>query len=114
MPLPSDDLVLIGQWVGALNADLPPQAASQLRYEFETDRNAVTLFECRPVSPDEAESDWLRQEFARLRFTRSTGCQLYWADRNSNFHVYDGLEPSWDVRPLLDEIDEDPTCIFFG
>lgn len=111
MPLPSEDLEVIGQWVDALNADLPPHAATVLRYEFDTDRNAVTLFECRPLTP---ESDWLRQEFARLRFTRLKGWELYWADRNSDFHVYAGIEPSWDVQPLLDEIDDDPTCIFFG
>ena len=114
MVLPSDDLVVIRRWVDAINADMPPHVAGQLRYEFDTDRNAVTLFECRPLLPDKPESDWLRQEFARLRFTRLKGWQLYWADRNSDFHVYDGLEPGWDVRPLLDEIDEDPTCIFFG
>jgi len=39
---------------------------------------------------------------------------LYWADRNERWHRYRDLDPSENVSTLLDEIDEDPTCIFFG
>ena len=52
--------------------------------------------------------------FARLRFTRSRGWELYWVDRNSDFHIYDLIEPTQDITKLLDEIDRDPNCIFFG
>jgi hypothetical protein len=52
--------------------------------------------------------------FARLRFTRSRGWELYWSDRNSDFHVYEDAGPTQDVTVLLDEIRRDPTCIFFG
>jgi hypothetical protein len=51
---------------------------------------------------------------ARLRFTPSRGWELYWADRNSDFHVYDLIDPTQDVTVLLDQIKRDPTCIFFG
>ena len=39
---------------------------------------------------------------------------LYWADRNSRWHRYDDLEPTSVVDDLINEIDRDPTCIFFG
>jgi hypothetical protein len=39
---------------------------------------------------------------------------LYWRDRNLRFHIYDLLEPSNRVDDLLNEIDRDPTCIFWG
>jgi len=39
---------------------------------------------------------------------------LYWSDRNQRRHKYDLIEPSSDVRALLDELDRDPTCIFWG
>jgi hypothetical protein len=52
--------------------------------------------------------------FARLRFTRSRGWELYCTDRDSNFHLYEQAEPTLDVAELLAEIDDDPTGIFFG
>ncbi len=33
---------------------------------------------------------------------------------HQRWHLYDLLEPSPDVLVLLDEIDRDPTCIFWG
>ncbi|MEO6629353.1 MAG: DUF3024 domain-containing protein [Aquihabitans sp.] len=39
---------------------------------------------------------------------------LYWPGRNREFHPYDLIEPSPTVESLLDEIDTDPTCIFWG
>jgi len=39
---------------------------------------------------------------------------LFWRDRNQKWHKYDLVEPSSDVLVLLDEIDRDPTCIFWG
>jgi hypothetical protein len=39
---------------------------------------------------------------------------LYWSDRNARWHRYDLVEPSAEVTALLDEIDRDPICIFWG
>jgi Protein of unknown function (DUF3024) len=39
---------------------------------------------------------------------------LYWRDRNLRFHSYDLLAPSNRVDDLLDEINRDPTGIFWG
>lgn len=114
MPLPEQDVTRVNQWIDRLNAGMPPHVASQLRYETATYRNAVTLLECRSMDPLEPEGEWYRLPFARLRFTRSRGWELYWADRNSEFHIYDELPPMPTVDRLLREIDDDPTCIFFG
>ncbi|CAN5863504.1 hypothetical protein BH09ACT7_BH09ACT7_20350 [soil metagenome] len=111
MPLPTEDVAVIREWAGALNAGMPPQVAAELRYEIETDRNAVTVFECRQMDTSES---WFKVPLARLRFFRSRGWELYYADRDSNFHVYEQVEPTQYVAELLDEIDDDPTCIFFG
>lgn len=39
---------------------------------------------------------------------------LYYADRNSKWHLYYEIEPSADFDDLLREVDEDPTGIFWG
>jgi len=112
--MPEEDVVAVRDWVEALNSSMPTHVASQLRYELDLYRNALTLMECRPTLLDDPGSDWFRVPFTRLRFTRSRGWELYWADRDSNFHVYDSIEPTQNVAILLAEIDDDPTCIFFG
>ena len=39
---------------------------------------------------------------------------LYWADRNSRWHRYDDLDTDRPAQALIDEIEADPTCIFWG
>lgn len=114
MPLPAEDVELIRGFVTELNADMPPHVASQLRYRLDTDRNAVTVVECRAMEPEKPAADWFELFVARLRFTRSRGWELYWPDRDSNFHLYEAAEPTQNVALLLAEIENDPTGIFFG
>jgi hypothetical protein len=114
MPLPADDVELVRAFVIRLNADMPPHVTSELRYRLDTYRNAVTIVECRRMGPEKPGADWFEVFVARLRFTRSRGWELYWPDRDSNFHLYEAAEPTQDVGLLLAEIDNDPTGIFFG
>ncbi len=59
------------------------------------------------------ELQWL--PIARLRYTAAgRSWTLYWRDRNFRFHIYDLLAPSNRVDDLLNEIDRDPTYIFWG
>ena len=114
MPLPDQDVAVVCDWVDAFNADMSARVASQLRYRLDIKRNALTMVECRPASVDDLDGNWFEVFVARLRFFRSRGWELYWADRDSNFHVYELVEPTQRVDVLLDEIDRDPTGIFFG
>jgi len=114
MPLPAADVELVAAFVNKLNAGMPPHVASQLRYRLDTDRNALTVVESPAVDPGQSTGDWFDVSVARLRFTRSRGWELYWPDRDSTFHLYEAVEPTQDVTLLLEEIDNDPTGIFFG
>ena len=59
--------------------------------------------------------EWTSFPIARLRYTAATKSRtLYWRNRNLHFHIYDLLPPSDRVDDLLNEIDRDPTCIFWG
>jgi hypothetical protein len=78
-----------------------------------TTGNSVTIFDCRPPwHPNLTE--WSKVRVAQLRYSAST-CQwsLYWADRNGRWHPYDDLD-SGPVDKVLNEIEADPTCIFWG
>lgn len=114
MPLPADDVRLVEEFVTNLNAGMPPHVANQLRYRLDTYRNGLTIVECRAVDLEQPAGDWFDVFVARLRFTRSRGWELYWPDRDSEFHLYEAVKPTQDVTRLLAEIDSDPTGIFFG
>lgn len=59
--------------------------------------------------------EWTRFPIARLRYTKSTGLwTLYWRDRNLRFHVYDRVAPTASITEPLNEIERDPTAIFWG
>ena len=54
-------------------------------------------------------------DIARLRYTKAAKCwSLYWRDRNLRFHQYDQLPASPHIVDLLQEVDRDPTAIFWG
>jgi hypothetical protein len=60
-------------------------------------------------------SEWTREPIARLTYSKQAGSwTLYYADRNERFQRYWECEPSAHVADLLEEIDADPTCIFWG
>jgi hypothetical protein len=112
--LPETDLARVHRWVAARNEQIPPEAKSKIRVEAEVTERAVTIVECSPPWDPELGPDWLRVPVARLRYTKSS-CEwsLFWPDRNSKFHAYDAPSTT-SIAVLLDEIDADPTCIFWG
>lgn len=113
--LPDLDVARVRRWVDALNDELPPRAADEIRYEMDIDGGAITLLECRPPWREDFGPEWTRMPIARLRYTVSRRVwTLYWQDRHLRFHVYDRVEPTPDVDALLAEIDADPTSIFWG
>ncbi len=92
---------------------MPPQIRDKVRLGYKFRGNSVTLFEQRPAFTD--PDKWVDIVVAQFRFDPSNGeWTLYCADRNSRWHVYYDLEPNTDFEVLLQEVDEDPTGIFWG
>ena len=114
--LPETDLARIHRWVRKENEKIPPHTRTEVRIELDVDPRSVTILECRPPwDPELMGPEWTRSPVARLRYTRSRReWPLYWPDRHSRFHLYDRTPPTGDVRTLLEEIDRDPTSIFWG
>jgi Protein of unknown function (DUF3024) len=94
-------------------ARVPVRLRHQVRVEAAVRGNSVTLFDCRPPwHPNLTE--WSKVRVAQLRYSASTyQWSLYWADRNGRWHPYDDLD-SGPVDKVLNEIEADPTCIFWG
>lgn len=114
--LPETDVARIRRYVAARNDGIPPEARDQIRIELDVDARSVTILECRPPwRPSGGPEEWTRLPIARLRYTQSRReWAIYWRDRNIEFHRFDLVDPSPVIDDLLDQIDADPTGIFWG
>ena len=91
----------------------PIEHADKVRIEASARGKTVTIVERRPPW-DGIGNEWTSHGLARLRFdSDTTKWALYWSDSNGSFHLYDLIEPGT-VTTLLEEIERDPTCIFWG
>jgi hypothetical protein len=94
---------------------IPPELRDQIRLEYSVRGNAITIVERRPPWREDFGPDWSSLKVAQLRYDSPTGSwALYWRNRNERWFRYPDADPSSDIRSLLDEIDADPTCIFWG
>jgi Protein of unknown function (DUF3024) len=94
---------------------VPPRAREEVRVDAELEGNAVTVVERRPSWRPELSPEWTSSSIARLRYVvRDQSWTMQWRDRNGRWHRYADANPTDDVTVLLNEIDEDPTGIFWG
>ena len=90
-----------------------PESADQLRLDYEIDRQSVVVFEERPDWMDATQR--MHTPVAKLRFVRTTGAwTLYWMRADLKWHRYEPAEPTADLAALVDVIDRDEYCAFFG
>jgi len=110
--LPEADVDRVRLWC---EARVPKELRDRVRLECAAEPRSVTIVERYPRHPEDPDGDWTRTVVARLRYTKASGLwSLYWPDRDSAFHEYDGLRPSRRVTDLLREVERDPTGIFWG
>ena len=92
---------------------IPPEVSHQLRLGYEMRGSSYTLFEERPAFDDPAT--WVQLPIARFRYNLTRGLwTLYWADSHTRWHRYDLIGPAKTLGPLIEEVDRDPTHIFWG
>jgi hypothetical protein len=94
------------------NIRIPENIRDKIKMVFKISGNKLTLFESRPFSAD--PSVWTQSPVAQFRFDeRSMKWTLYSADRNSKWHIYPGIKPTAILEYLLQEVDNDPTHVFY-
>ncbi len=93
---------------------VPVQHQDKIRMEVDLRGKTVTIVECRPPWHEMLEPEWTRHGVARMKYSSENHkWTLYWADRNSRWHVFDLIEPG-SIDSILQEIELDRTCIFWG
>lgn len=114
MSLPELIRKLVEKKIGSYcEQKIPEGVRDKVRAAYRVRGNAVTIFEQRPTfgKPEK----WVDIPVAQLRYDEATKkWELYCADRNGRWHDYLYVEATPDVDKLLQEIDEDPTGIFWG
>ena len=94
-------------------ARVPEYARGQVRVDFKFRGNSVTLFEERPAFG--RPETWVEIVIAQFRYDRDNGeWTLYCANRNSKWLRFTEVDPNSDFESLLQDVDEDPTGIFWG
>jgi nucleoid-associated protein YejK len=92
---------------------VPVEIRHQLLHDFRFVRSDIELFERRPHYLERHRH--VEHVVAKFRYNAKRGSwTLFWSDRNLRWHAYDGLEDRRDFLELLREVENDPTCIFFG
>lgn len=66
-------------------------------------------------NPTDDRAAWTKMKIARIDFDQASRGWTLWAyDRNERSLFYPELEPNVSLDAVIQEIDEDPTCIFWG
>ena len=92
---------------------VPEHVRDKVRLEFRIKGERVTLLERR--LPFRGKGEWTELVVAQFRRDQDTGYWvLYCADRNSRWHQYEGIRATKTLKPLLAEVDRDPSGIFWG
>lgn len=92
---------------------IPVEIREKVKLGYKFRGNSVTLFEERPAFRD--PHTWVTIVIAQFRFeTKNKLWTLFCADRNSKWHEYIYCEPSTDLSDLIQAVEEDETCIFWG
>ena len=92
---------------------VPPQERSRVRVDYRIEGNAVILYEERPsFSPP---YEWQAMVVAKFTYV---GTRREWRlscqHRDRRWHSYQALPVANSLATLLDEVDSDPTGIFWG
>ena len=113
MAIDDADIARLRRWAVE---HVPAHVREQVWIEVDVASTSLTVVECRPPwDPNRMGPEPTRQRIARLRFTASRReWTLYWCDHNDRFRRYEPLQPQSSIQRLMDEIDRDPTCIFWG
>ena len=115
MPLPAvqirECLIATGEFLSKRRP--PPELRDKVDYRADIYGQDVTLISVRPAYGDETRK--AEYPFAKARWvgTRKVW-RLFWMRADLKWHSYQPLPESPSIGTLLQEVDRDPHCCFFG
>ena len=92
---------------------VPPEARAKVRVGYRIAGSSVILYEERPAF--RPPHDWQELVVAKLTYVGTRRkWRLYCQHRDRRWHAYQALPAASSLAALLDEVDRDPTGIFWG
>ena len=92
---------------------VPAHVRDKVWMVFRRRGGTFTLFECRPYWQDESQTT--ESPIARFVYHEdSPHWELKWCDRNDRWHPYQNVGRAAHLETLVEEVDLDPTGIFWG
>lgn len=107
--LPELDVEKVRRWC---KARVPARVADQVRLDVTVRGRRISIHECRP--PFMGVGDWSATAVAQLRYEGDGLWTLYFGDRNGKWVEYYDLEPGQRIDVMIAELEDDPTCVFWG
>jgi hypothetical protein len=93
---------------------VPLHARSQVRLEYQIRGNSIILIE-RRIPWNDPDGEWTSSPTAKFTFDQKRHLwKLLWPDRNGRFHKFDPPMESSRIADLIESVDRDETCIFWG
>ena len=90
-----------------------PELRNQLRFEYSIRRHDIEIFEARPDWQDPVQE--MKHPVAKVRYVRSTNeWRLFWMRRDLKWHSYEPHAVGRSLEELVEEVDRDEHCCFFG
>ena len=116
VPLPDDvkddALGLVATYCAT---QVPSEHADAIRVEYTVRGNTITIHERRPPWREDIGPEWTSMRICSMEWDPATRLwTLYARDRNDRRLEYPYVGPAPSVKPLLAELDNDPTGIFWG
>ena len=92
---------------------IPDHQRSQVKVFFEIKGYDVRIIESRPSI---AYSHlWIDTPIAKLQYNPDTlGWQLYWIRASGKWQKYPGLNPTNNLKAVINTVTEDPYRVFWG
>ena len=92
---------------------VPAAVRSKVRVGYRIEGNTVILYEERPAF--RPPHDWQEMVVAKFTYVGTRrDWRLYCQHRDLRWHTYEALPAASSFAELLDEVDADPTGIFWG
>jgi len=92
---------------------VPDDLKNKIKLSYKIRGNDVNVIESRPHWQD--NTIWSEMPIAKIRLNPDKhNWQLYWPRANGKWIKYAELRPCKTLKRILQEIDDDPYCVFWG
>ena len=108
------ELMKIEKVVGTYCRDrVPAHHWDKLRMAYRVNGHDVVVFEVRPDWQDPTRT--MEEPIAKFKFVRASGeWRLFWMRADLKWHKYEPFPASSRLEKLVEAVDQDRYCCFFG